>query len=172
MDTIESTLSDIAIAIFGVQGHLLWWQECLRVLLVFAYGLTLVRIAGRRVFGKWSALDIIVSIIIGSNLSRALTGGAPLAGTLVASTLLMALHWILAQIAARSPGVSGVIEGRPQTLAQDGTLRRSALMRDSISQHDLEEALRQSGVEHVEDAKLIMLEPSGKITVLKGRQVA
>lgn len=83
--------------LFGPQGHPLWWQECARAALIFAYGLALVRIAGRRVFGKWSALDIIVSVIVGSNLSRALTGSAPLFGTLAATTLLMALHWVLAQ---------------------------------------------------------------------------
>ena len=43
----------------GLTGHVTWWQECVRAVMVFAYGLAIVRIAGRRVFGKWSALDII-----------------------------------------------------------------------------------------------------------------
>src|SRR3954469_24935786 len=103
MDTIGSTLPSMGVAVFGAQGQLLWWQECLRTLLIFVYGLALVRIAGRRVFGKWSALDVIVSIIIGSNLSRALTGSAALWGTLAATTLLIALHWVLAKLVARSP---------------------------------------------------------------------
>ncbi len=55
-------------------------QECARAVLVLAYGLTLVRLSGRGAFGKWSALDIIVSIMVGSTLSRALTGSAPLPG--------------------------------------------------------------------------------------------
>lgn len=63
---------------FGGTGQITWWQETARALLVFSYGLALVRIAGRRIFGKWSALDIIVSVIVGSNLSRALTGSAAL----------------------------------------------------------------------------------------------
>jgi len=58
--------------VFG-GGPLSALQECVRTVLVFAYGLLLVRLAGRRIFGKWSALDIIVSIMVGSNLSRALT---------------------------------------------------------------------------------------------------
>jgi uncharacterized membrane protein YcaP (DUF421 family) len=172
VDTLWSTLVSDAVAILGPKGNLLWWQECLRAVLIFAYGLTLVRIAGRRVFGKWSALDIIVSIIIGSNLSRALTGNADLGGTLAATTLLMALHWVLARIAAHSPGFSSVVEGKPRLLGRSGEVHRPALLRDSISKQDLEEALHQSGVEHAEDTKLIMLEPSGKITVLKGGKAA
>ena len=64
----------MADTIFGPLGHLTWWQECNRALVVFIYGLAIMRVAGRRVFGKWAALDIIVSVIVGSNLSRALTG--------------------------------------------------------------------------------------------------
>src|SRR5918912_2298286 len=107
--------------LFGANPHLAWWQECIRGGVIFLYGLALVRIAGRRVFGKWAALDIIVSIVVGSNLSRALTGSAALWGTLAATTLLMALHWILAHAAARSSRLSSLLEGPAIELARDGT---------------------------------------------------
>ncbi len=156
--------------IFGSSGPIIWWQECARAVLIFAYGLAVVRIAGRRVFGKWSALDIIVSVIVGSNLSRALTGSAALVGTLAATTLLMTLHWILAQLASRVRWVSSVVEGSPVHLARDGEALRDAMLRDAVSEYDLNEALRQSGVESVADTRLIVLEPSGKINVLKSGQ--
>ncbi|MBB5692957.1 YetF domain-containing protein [Muricoccus pecuniae] len=156
-----------AAALFGETGHVGPWQECLRAVVVFAYGLLLVRLAGRRVFGKWSALDIIVSVIIGSNLSRALTGSAPLGGTLLATTLLLALHWLLAQGAARFRAVSAVVEGSAVELARDGAARPGAMVRDSISRADMDEALRGAGVEELARTRLVMLEPSGKITVLK-----
>jgi uncharacterized membrane protein YcaP (DUF421 family) len=154
-------------SVFGSGSDLAWYQECARGALIFLYGLALVRIAGRRVFGKWSALDVIVSIIIGSNLSRALTGSAALWGTLAATTLLIALHWILAKLVARSPGFSQFIEGRAAELVQSGAAIRSALHRHSVSEADLHEALRQAGVNELSATKAVTLEPSGKITVLK-----
>lgn len=153
--------------IFGPDNHLVWWQECNRTIVVFIYGLLIVRLAGRRVFGKWAALDIIVSITVGSNLSRTLTGNAAMGSTLVATTLLMALHWLLAQAAARSDWMAHILEGLPQELARDGKLDRRAVLRRSITRNDIEEALRGSEREHVADTRLIMLEPSGKISVLK-----
>jgi uncharacterized membrane protein YcaP (DUF421 family) len=39
----------------------------------------------------------------------------------------------------------------------------------TISEGDLHEALRQAGVEQVSETRLIALEPSGKITVLKAK---
>lgn len=157
------SLSDL----FGTSEHILWWQECARAGVVFVYGLILVRVAGRRAFGKWSALDIIVSIIVGSNLSRALTGGAPLLSTIAATTLLMALHWVLARGVARSALLSRLVEGDSIELARSGVARPIVLARNGISDKDFTEALRQAGVERVSDTRLVTLEPSGKITVIK-----
>jgi uncharacterized membrane protein YcaP (DUF421 family) len=152
---------------FGADQHLTIAQECARTVLVFAYGFVLIRVAGRRLFGKWSAVDITVSIIIGSNLSRTITGSAPLIGTLTASTLLMALHWIVAHVAARSRHASALIEGVPVDLATDGRIDQHAMTWRNISHADLDEALRQSNVEEVAETARVTLEPSGKITVRK-----
>ncbi|MEH3148285.1 MAG: DUF421 domain-containing protein [Methylobacterium frigidaeris] len=154
-------------AVFGTTGHVGWGQEAARAVVVFVYGLTLVRVAGRRVFGKWSALDIVVSVIVGSNLSRALTGGADLIGTLLATTLLMVLHGILARLAARSERLSRLIEGAPIVIASGGRLHEPARGREAISTADLGEALRQSGIEDVGQTRVVVLEPSGRINVLK-----
>ncbi len=153
--------------LFGPQGHITWWQECNRSVVVFFFGLALVRISGRRVFGKWSALDIVVSIIIGSSLSRAVTGSAALGGTMAASAAMMALHWVLAHVAAWSPRFARIVEGKSIELARDGRTDRDALLRDAITRNDLLESLRQSGVADVESARRVVLEPSGKITAVK-----
>jgi len=152
--------------IFGTKD-LTMAQECARAVLIFAYGLLLVRLAGRRLFGKWSALDIIVSIVIGSNLSRTLTGNAPLLGTLVASTLLIALHWLLGLAAARWSAISHLLEGRSVDLGTGGAVSDEARVRHAVSEADLNQALRSKGLRSPEETKLIVLEPSGTINVLK-----
>jgi len=153
--------------LFGSVGHVSWWQECDRAIVVFIYGLATVRLAGRRVFGKWAALDVVVSVIVGSNLSRALTGQASLGGTLAATTVLMVLHWVLAQAAARSTWLANILEGTPIELGRGGSVDHATLRRHSVSQRDVDEALRQSGVDELERTRRIVLEPSGKINVLK-----
>lgn len=156
--------------LFGHRNALSWWQECDRAVLVIVYGLVAVRLAGRRILGHWSALDMIVSIVIGSNLSRALTGGAPLLGTLAATTVILVLHTIVAHFAARSGWVSWLVEGRATELGRDGKLDRARMVKSSISDCDLQEALRKRQVERVEDTKRIVLEPSGEIAVLKSTE--
>lgn len=54
-----------------------WWQMCIRGVLIFCIALLLVRVGDRRIFNKNAAFDIVLSIILGSVLSRAITGNAP-----------------------------------------------------------------------------------------------
>lgn len=151
--------------LFGRTHDLNGWQECARAALVFAYGLLLVRLSGRRTFGKWSALDIVVSIVLGSSLSRALTGSAPLIGTMAACAVLLLLHWAAAQVAARSPAVARLLEGTPIVIVRDGAVLHRPRLRQSVSHADLDEALRQAGMTEPAEAAKVVLEPSGKLTV-------
>ncbi len=144
-----------------------WLQETNRTVAVLLYGLVMLRLVGRRISGRWSALDLIVAILVGSHLSRAATGNAPLIGTLVATTALFAVHRLLAMAAARWPGVSRVVEGRPVELVRDGQFRRANLAGRAVSIADIEEALRAAGLEDLSQAKLVTLEASGAITVIR-----
>ena len=92
-------------------------------------------------FGKCAALDFIVSIIVGSSVSRAIIGSAALGGTPASTTLIMLLHWVLAHAAGRSDRLLKIVEGAPLPLVRD-KVNPSASLRGSISRRDLEEALR------------------------------
>lgn len=144
---------------------LTWWQMSLRAAVAFAYGIALVRLAGTRVFGKGAALDIILSVIIGSNLSRALTGNAALWETLIATTALVALHWLVAELAFRSRWFATLVKGNPKVLIRDGVRQARTISREEIGERDLEAALRAGGVDRVEDVARAVLERDGSITV-------
>jgi uncharacterized membrane protein YcaP (DUF421 family) len=153
--------------LFGVMGQVSVPQECARAVLIFLFGLLLLRISGRRSFARWSALDIIISIIVGSALARAMTGNAPLFGTLAAVVLLMALHMVCAYFAARSDRFAWIVEGNAVVLGRDGALDHGARRRHLVSNCDMAEALRRENVDDVSATAKVVLEPSGRINVLK-----
>jgi len=156
--------------LFGAQDHLSAAQEAGRAVLIFAYGLLLLRLCGPRLFGHWSALDIVVTIMIGSALARTMTGGAPLIGTMAAAAVMAALHVLIAHCVARNAKFAGVIEGHPVRLVDHGRIDHRARKRSKISEADLREALRQEGVDgeaHIANVKVMVLEPSGHLSVIK-----
>ena len=153
--------------VFGSEHMVTWWQECTRATLIFAFGLLLVRLAGRRAFAKWAAVDIVIAIIVGSSLSRALTGSAPLWGTLAACVLLMVLHWLLSRAASRWTAVADAVEGHAVELAALGRLERSNMRAFGVTAKDVDESIRKAGLADIDGAARVTLEPSGQITVVK-----
>ncbi len=163
------SMSDELALMFGHKDAVSAGQECARAVLVLICGWAMIRLMGRRAFGRWSALDIVVSIVVGSNLSRTITGSAPLWGTLAATALIFGLHQLVAVLCASQPAISHFIEGRSIRLGEGGRLIPPTMLRHGISDADINEALRQSGLTEPGAAELVTLEPSGKITILKSK---
>lgn len=158
--------NDIHIVLGSVDETLTTTQMCLRASVLFIYGIILLRLAGTRIFGKAVPLDIIMSVIIGSNLSRCLTGNAPLVPTMVATAFLLALHWGLAQWAHRSKGFATLVKGKPHVLVREGEIDYSAMRHEGIGIRDLETAMRDGGVNDMEEVRTATLERDGSITVI------
>lgn len=155
-------------AVIGVEGQSVdGLQMAARATLIFILGLLLVRFAATRAFGKWSALDIILAVIVGSNLSRALTGNAPFVATLAATTLLVLLHGVLAAAAARWSWLSALTKGASVRLIKDGVVDEKAMRRAGIGQGDLRMALRAAGHDDLQGVKSASLERNGDINIIE-----
>jgi uncharacterized membrane protein YcaP (DUF421 family) len=121
-------------------------------------------------FGHWSALDIVVTIMVGSALARAMTGSAPLVGTMVAAAVMAFLHVSLAHCVAHSAKFARIFEGEAVTLIDHEVIDHLKRKQNKISDADLREALRQQGIDgesHAGNVKVMALEPSGKLSVVK-----
>lgn len=155
--------------VLGIHEETLnWWQMSARAVVVFFAALLIIRIGNHRIFGKNSAFDIVLGIIYGSILSRAITGNSPFWPTLVAAFVLVMLHKLLASFAFyTNSGVSDFIKGASKTLVKDGELQKGAMAENSITENDLTEAVRSSGsYGGIERIKYAYLERSGKISVI------
>lgn len=147
-------------------GSITWWQMSIRAALVFLFGLLVVRIFGQRAFGRQTVLDVILAIVVGSNLSRTMTASAPLLPTLAATTGLVMLYWAFIHLAAQWHRLSWVVKGGVIQLARDGRLDHKTMRRSGISQGDIEEAMRRSGIHSFDQVRSAYLERNGKISIL------
>jgi uncharacterized membrane protein YcaP (DUF421 family) len=143
-------------------------EMALRTLIVYAAALAIVRLGSRRFLSQASAFDVIVAIMLGSVMSRAINGSAPFGATLVSGAVLVGLHWLIATAAYRLDWLGPIVKGRPVRLIVDGTVDHEAMRRAGVGAKDLEQALRtQAGVTDASVVRLATLERDGKISVLK-----
>jgi uncharacterized membrane protein YcaP (DUF421 family) len=141
-------------------------QLCFRAVVLFAFGVLCIRIAGRRTFAQYSPLDIIVALIVGSNISRVMTGKADVFPVLSATFVLVLLHRLLALASMRWELLSWLIKARPIRIIESGRIYEKALRRANLSVDDLHEAIRSEQAESPADVKLATVEGSGKVSVI------
>src|SRR3954451_17700018 len=145
MDGIERVLAWT----FGTGGgslHINAPQMALRAAVVYLATILIVRLGKKRFMSQATAFDVILGIMLGSLTSRAIAGTAPFFPTLVASAVLVGVHWLCPAAAVRWHAFGQAIKGGPQLLASDGQIDHRALVAAHMSEHDLWEDLRGKGV--------------------------
>ncbi len=151
----------------GTAMQIAWWQMAIRAIIIFFYGLVLLRVAGRRAFGRQSALDIVLTVLIGSNLSRAMTGGSPFLPTMAGSAVLVLLYRLGIHVTQISDLAGFLVKGEHKILVRDGQPDRAAMRRVGVSHLDLLEAIRSEGCDSISNVHLATLERSGHVSVVK-----
>ena len=163
-------LTDLLQNLLGLDreaGDLTADQMALRAVVVYAFALVVVRLGSKRVLGKATAFDVILGIVVGSVVSRGINGSGAFGPTLVACAVLVGMHWLFAVIAFRTSWFGPLIKGEPRRLVEDGEVQREAMRAASLTENDLNEALRHAG--HPPDparVRLAYLERDGSISVV------
>jgi uncharacterized membrane protein YcaP (DUF421 family) len=148
------------------EDRLTAWQMGLRALVIYIIGLAMVRIGGGwRLFGQHAAFDVVLGIIFGSILSRAVNGSAPFFETLGSGIVLIVIHSIFAAIAFRSHTFGNLVKGRTQIVVKDGEFQRDTMARNWISERDIQAAIRTKyKIDDIEQIAVARLERSGDIS--------
>jgi uncharacterized membrane protein YcaP (DUF421 family) len=145
-------------------------QMALRTMIIYALTLVLIRLGSKRFLSEATAFDVIVGIMLGSVMSRAINSSAPLFPTLLAGVVFIGLHWSFATLAFRTTWFGSLVKGSPVVLIKDGTIQQQGVREAGVSTHDLAQALRLQAQEtDISKVQLAYLERNGNISVIPTR---
>jgi uncharacterized membrane protein YcaP (DUF421 family) len=142
-------------------------QVCLRALVVYILLIGYVRFGKKRFLGEATAFDAILVIVIGSLASRAVSGTAPFIPTMAATFAFVVIHWVISYVARDSQRLSALVKGHDTVLVKNAQVDRHALRQAHMSDDDLDEDLRQHGVDDIATVKEARLERSGRVSVIR-----
>lgn len=145
-------------------------QMGLRAALVYLATVMIVRLGKKRFLGRATAFDVILGIMLGSIVSRAVTGNAPLVPALVAAAVLVLLHFIFSGIALRWHGFGRFIKGSPRMIVRAGVIDDRVMTKAHMTEHDLWEDLRGKSVSRLDEVAEARLERSGQLSVIKAQR--
>lgn len=142
-------------------------QMALRTVIIYVITLVIVRIGSKRVMGKASPFDDVVAIMLGSIMSRAINGSAPLLPTVASGAVLLGMHWLFAAVAYRTHRFGLLVKGSRILLIEDGQVQQKGMRRATLSERDLAQALRKEvGHEDPSRIRLAYMERSGEVSVV------
>jgi len=140
----------------------------LRAVIIYGFALLIIRLGKKRIFGRNTAFDVIMGIVIGSVFSRAVNGSAPFWGTITAGAMLVGLHWLFAVIAFRNSAFGTLVKGHSDMLIKEGEIQWEKMKKHDLSEQDLMESMRlNASTTQIENIKLATLERNGNISFIQ-----
>jgi uncharacterized membrane protein YcaP (DUF421 family) len=149
--------------VFGVNPL----ELIVRTVIVYVIFVAILRVFGKRELGQFTIFDLALLLLAANALQPAMTGpDTSTAGGLVILATIFALNGLTAMARERLPWVRRLLEPQPRVLARDGAWIEDAVRAEDLDTEDLEAALREHGIERIEDARLVVLEQDGSISVV------
>lgn len=139
----------------------------LRVTIMYLYALTLVRISGKQSLGQLTAMDFVVTLIIGDLFDDVFWVEVPAVQGLVAFATIVLAHMLVTFISSRNTQFYRLTTSPERLLIEDGRLVQENLARERMRADDVLSDLRIRGEEHLREIQEAWLEPSGQVSVIK-----
>jgi uncharacterized membrane protein YcaP (DUF421 family) len=138
-----------------------------RTALVYAAFLVALRVFGKRELGQFTIFDLALVILAGNALQPAITGPeASIPGAVIIIVSIFALNRAVVEARRRSRLVRRILELSPTVIARDGKWLPAMLAKEGLDDDDLGAALREHGLESVEQVRLAELEQDGSISIV------
>jgi uncharacterized membrane protein YcaP (DUF421 family) len=154
--------------LFGTGRDLNSLQMVCRAIVSFLLTLVLIRIAGVRTFGKRSAFDNVIVIMLGSIFSRVVVGASPFIPTTLCCLAFVLVHSGLGWISVRSDVIGRLVKGERRVLYAEGKMDERNMRRVMVSKKDLLESVRlRLNSDNLDEVQEIVLERNGEISVIR-----
>jgi uncharacterized membrane protein YcaP (DUF421 family) len=144
------------------------WQLALRTIAVYGIALLIIRVAKRRFMGGFTTFDILLGFVVGSVLSRAITGTVRFVDMFVVVAVLVIMHWAMSVIGYYAGSfISKTVKNSARQLVKDGEMIEEEMRKSKLGEHDLMQAVRhEANIDSLEKVKSAYLERDGTITVI------
>src|SRR5437660_744176 len=138
--------------------------KILRPLVVYAFLVVSLRVAGKRELAQLNAFDLVVLLTLSNTVQNAIIGNDnTVSGGLIGATALLATNAIVVRFLYSHEKLDRLIEGEPDVLIENGQVRMDRLKSELLTLAELEIAAHKQGFASLKDVDRAILEPGGVI---------
>ena len=129
------------------------------------------RVLGKKALADVTPFDLIYTLVLGGILEESIYDDKLNIGHLVFALFLWAaLIYTIERIVQKNTRMSRLLKGEPSVIIRDGVINLKALSKNHIEMEQLRTMLRQQQCFSLENAKHVILESAGQLSVLKKSQ--
>jgi uncharacterized membrane protein YcaP (DUF421 family) len=140
-------------------------EKVLRPVLVYAFLVIGLRLAGKRELAQLNAFDLVVLLTISNTVQNAIIGpDNSLLGGVIGATTLLVFNYMVVRFVFGHPRVERFLEGDAVLLVRGGRPVEERLRAEGITMAELESAARRQGFASLGEVERAVLESSGGIT--------
>ena len=141
----------------------------LRSIAVYLFMLVAIRLTGKKELSQLNTTDVVLILLISNAVQNAMVGAnTSLSSGLVAAGVLFIANYAIKKLMFKNKNIRNLLYEQPEILIHNGVLNLEALNQLGISNDELEEAMREHGIDKFADVKLAMLEIDGNISIIAG----
>jgi uncharacterized membrane protein YcaP (DUF421 family) len=140
-------------------------EKVLRPVLVYAFLVVGLRLAGKRELAQLNPFDLVVLLTLSNTVQNSIIGeDTSVTGGVIGAITLLGVNWVVARFVFVHPSLERVVEGKPTVLVDNGRIREAGLREELITRAELDAAAHRQGFGSLDEVDRAVLEPSGVIS--------
>lgn len=134
---------------------------------LYGFFIVMTRLMGQRMLMKLTGFDMLLVIVLGAVMGRAMMGYTPTFGTaVIVLVVLTVLELAFGRLSGR-PRLSRMINNRAVCLVAGGRFVTHEMKRAHITRTEVLSELRKKGVHSLDEVAAVILERTGDMSVLR-----
>ena len=144
-------------------------EKILRPILVYAFLIIGLRLAGKRELAQLNPFDLVVLLTLSNTVQNAIIGeDNSVSGGIIGATTLLATNYFVVRFLFKHRRLDQIVEGKPTTLIENGKICLDGLAREMLTEAELLSVAHRQGFADLDDIEHCELEPGGTFFV-KGK---
>ena len=137
-------------------------DKILRAIIVYAFLVVALKLAGRRELAQLNTFDLVVLLTISNTVQNAIIGNDnSVTGGLIGATTLLLANYLLVRFYYVRKNKQGPEEDEGEVLIENGEVRTAPMKREMLTLSELKEAANRQGFESLAEVERAVLTQNG-----------
>ena len=142
-------------------------EKILRPVIVYAFLVVSLRLFGKRELVQLNPFDLVVLLTLSNTVQNAIIGeDNSVLGGVVGATSLLITNYLVVRFLYGHRKLDQLVEGKAETLIENGKVRTQHLKSEFITMPQLEAAARKQGFDSLSGVDQCILEPGGTLSFI------